>query len=66
MLRTIDAGAAAFTESNFKDCAELLTTVPREQLPLKEKVKLFISSCPIPIAKSLRKMVSSVNASGVS
>lgn len=66
VLRTIEAGVEAFTESNFKDCVELLTTVPREQLPLKEKVKLLISSCPVPVAKSLRKMVSSVHADGVS
>jgi glycosyltransferase involved in cell wall biosynthesis len=58
VLRSIEAGEGAFARADFKRCTELMSQVPRAQLPSKVRLKLLIASCPGPIAKSLHGLVS--------
>lgn len=62
VVRSIEAGDGAFARADFKRCAELMSQVPRAQLPSKVRLKLLIASCPGPIAKFLHGLLSGRSA----
>jgi glycosyltransferase involved in cell wall biosynthesis len=59
--RTIEAGGGAFTQADFKGCLKLFSSVPRVQLDFKAKIKLLISSLPVPIAKAIHMLLTHSN-----
>jgi glycosyltransferase involved in cell wall biosynthesis len=60
--RSIQAGWWAFERADFGSFTSLLSGAPRAQLDTTTRVKLFIASCPGPIAKMFHTAVTNNNA----
>jgi glycosyltransferase involved in cell wall biosynthesis len=52
-----DASYDAFATSNFAQCKEFLSAVPRDHLDSQMRMKLLISSLPQPLAKTIHSLI---------